>query len=81
MQENRIFRCPGSAHLAPVMKQRYWHIEGHDSFEKIYDKKVKLGCFSENQIKDLLKALTAKAAFSFNEIAGAYAKKNTRIIK
>ncbi len=64
-----------------VMKQRHWHIEGHDSFEKIYDKKVKLGCFSENQIKDLVKALTAKAAFNFDEIVGAYAKKTTNRIK
>jgi hypothetical protein len=61
------------------MKQRFWHIEGYDSFDKIYDKKVKFGYFSDNQIKDLLKALTAKAALSFDEIVGAYSKKNTKI--
>ena len=61
------------------MKQRFWHIEGYDSFDKIYDKEVKFGYFSDNQIKDLLKALTAKAALSFDEIVGAYSKKNTKI--
>jgi hypothetical protein len=61
------------------MKQRFWHIEGYDSLTKIYDKKVKVGCFSDNQIKNLLKALTAKAGLSFDEIVGAYAKKKTKI--
>ena len=61
------------------MKQRFWHIEGYESLTKIYDKKVKVGCFSDNQIKDLLKALTANAGLSYDEIAGAYAKKKTKI--
>jgi hypothetical protein len=62
------------------MEQRFWHIEGYDSSTKIYDKKVKVGCFSDNQIKNLLKALTAKAGLSYDEIVGAYAKKNTKIL-
>lgn len=61
------------------MEQRFWHIEGFDSLTKIFDRKVKFGCFSENQIKDLLKALTAKAGLSYDEIVGAYAKKKTKI--
>ena len=62
-----------------IMNQRYWHIIGHDGPAKIYDRKVKIGCFSENQIQDLLKALTAKVGLSLDEIVGAYARKKTRI--
>jgi len=61
------------------MNQRYWHIEGYDSTTKIYDRKFKVGFFSENQIQNLLKALAAKASLSFDEIVGAYAKKKTKI--
>jgi hypothetical protein len=61
------------------MNQKYWHIEGYDSTTKIYDRKVKVGFFSENQIQNLLKALAAKAGLSFDEIVGAYAKKKTKI--
>ena len=61
------------------MKQRYWHIEGYNSTTKIFNKKVKVGCFSENKIKSLLMTLAAKAGLNFNEIVGAYAKKNTKI--
>lgn len=61
------------------MKQRFWHIEGYDSTTKIYDRKVKIGFFSENQIQNLLKALAAKAGLTFDEIVGAYAKKKTMI--
>jgi len=61
------------------MKPKYWYIEGYDSTTKIFEKKVNVGCFSENQIKSLLMALAAKAGLNFNEIVGAYAKKNTKI--
>lgn len=61
------------------MSQRYWHIEGYDSTTKIFDKKIKAGYFTENQIKSLLMALTARAGLNFNEIVGAYSKKKTRI--
>jgi hypothetical protein len=61
------------------MNQKYWHIEGYESTTKIYDRKVKVGFFSENQIRNLLKALAAKAGLTFDEIVGAYAKKKTMI--
>jgi len=61
------------------MNQKYWHIEGYDSTKNIYDIKVKVGCFSETQIKALLMTLAAKAGLNFDEISGAYAKKNTKI--
>lgn len=61
------------------MIQRYWHIVGYDSAEKIFEKKVKIGCYSENQIQQLLRALAARAELGFEEIVGAYAKRGTKI--
>jgi len=61
------------------MTQRYWHILGHDSTKKIFEKKVKIGCYSDNQIEQLLKALAARAELDFEEIVGAYAKRGTKI--
>lgn len=58
---------------------RYWLIEGYDSMEKIYEKKIKAGIFSEKQLEDLIKALVATAGLNFDEIVGAYAKKNSRV--
>lgn len=58
---------------------KYWIIGGYDSFEKIFEKKVKAGLFTEKQMEELIKALAAKAGFNFNEIIGAYARKNSRI--
>src|SRR5205807_5901444 len=62
-----------------IMSNFYWHIEGYDSQDKIYDRKVKLGYFSHKQIQALLKALAAKAGLNFDEIVGAYTKKGTKI--
>lgn len=61
------------------MKNLYWHIEGYDSNEKIYDRKVKAGCFTRNQMAQLLKALAAQSSLTLEEITGAYAKRRTRI--
>jgi hypothetical protein len=61
------------------MNRLYWHIEGYDSLNKIYDVKVKVGYFSQSQIQVLLKALAANACLNFDEIVGAYAKKGTKI--
>lgn len=60
-------------------KQKYWVITGWDSTTKIYEKTVKLGCFSENQMKNLLRTLTAKHGLTDNEIVSSYARKNTKI--
>lgn len=60
-------------------KQRYWMITGYDSLNKIYENKIKSGCISEAQLINLLKALTAKAALTNDEIIGAFAKKGTTI--
>lgn len=61
------------------MKTRYWHIEGYDSLRKIYDKKVKVGCYPGDHIEELLRALAARAGLSCNEIVGAHAKKGTKV--
>jgi hypothetical protein len=61
------------------MSKLYWHIEGYDSLNKIYDRKIKAGYFSEKQIQTLLMALAARAGLNFDEIVSAYAKKGTKI--
>lgn len=61
------------------MSEIYWHIEGYDSTIKIYDRKVKVGYFSEKQIQALLMTLAAKTGLALDEIVGSYAKKGTRI--
>jgi hypothetical protein len=57
---------------------RYWKIEGFDGLTKIYEEAVKSGLLSENQLKNLLKALTAKASLDYEEIVGAFVRKGSR---
>lgn len=61
------------------MAKRMWLIEGFDGTECVYSRKVLAGCFTENQIHEVLRALAAKAALGFDEIVGAYAKRGTKI--
>ncbi len=61
------------------MKKLYWRIRGYDSLKQIFDRTVELGQFTENQIKDLLMTLAARAGLDYDEIVGAYAKRRTRI--
>ena len=61
------------------MTTRYWHILGYDGLEKIYDRKVKVGYFSETRIRELLMALAARAGLNYDEIVGAYAARNAKI--
>lgn len=61
------------------MTQYYWHIVGYDGTEIIFEKKIKNGCFSDSQIEQLLRALTAKAGLDCDEIVGAYAKRGTKV--
>jgi hypothetical protein len=57
----------------------YWRLQGFDSDRLIFEKKVLIGAFTNNQIRDLLRALTAKASLTYEEIVGAYAKRKTQI--
>lgn len=58
---------------------RYWKIQGWDSTTKLYEYKIKVGQITENGMKELLRALTAKLALTESEIIASYAKKGTRI--
>ncbi len=60
------------------MTQRYWEIAGYQGTEKIFERKIKLGCYTESQMKQLLKALAAKVGLNTDEIVGAYAKRGTK---
>lgn len=64
---------------AGFSQKRYWRIRGYDGLTLIFEKTVSLGQFSENQMKLLLQALTAKASLNFDEIIGAYAKRGTTL--
>ena len=61
------------------MNKTFWLIRGHDGFKTIFERKVKLGQFTVDQIQNLLQALAAKAGLDFDEIVGAYAKRKTKI--
>jgi hypothetical protein len=60
-------------------KKLYWRICGYDNSTLIFEKTVALGQFTEEQMKDLLRVLTAKAGLQYAEIVGAYAKRGTKI--
>ena len=60
------------------MTKRYWRIIGYESESRVFETHIPVGCLSERQLKELLKALTAKAGLSLDEIVGAYVRKNTR---
>ena len=61
------------------MVRRFWQIRGYCSSEKIFEIQVPLSYLSERQMEALLKALTAKAALTFHEIVGAYARQSSEI--
>jgi len=61
------------------MKKRNWRIRGHEGFETFFDKMIPVSSLTENQLKDLLRCLTAKASLSFDEIVGAYVKRKTKL--
>lgn len=61
------------------MTQRYWEIVGYDGTEKIFKRKIKFGCYTEKQMKQLLMALAAKTGLDVEEIVGAYAKRGTKV--
>ena len=58
---------------------RYWKIQGRDGTDLLFERKVLLGQITENNMKLLLKTLTAKISLTEDEIIGSYAKKGTKI--
>lgn len=61
------------------MTKLYWLIRGYDSSTLMFERVVDLGQFTENQMTHLLQALVSKAGLSYDEIVGAYAKRETKI--
>jgi len=61
------------------MCKRYWLIQGHNGSKTIFKTKVGIGQFTDDQIPNLLKALTAKMGLTCEEIVGAYAKRGAKI--
>ena len=59
--------------------KRYWRIRGYDSSTEIFEITVAIGQMTDDQIKQMLKALAAKAGLDYGEIVGAYAKRRTKI--
>jgi hypothetical protein len=59
--------------------KRYWRIRGYDSSTEIFDMTVAVGQMTDDQIKQMLKALAANAGLDYGEIVGAYAKRRTKI--
>ena len=53
-------------------------IEGYEGFNKIYEKKIPGWHLPDRQIVPLLKCLAAKGGLDFDEIVGAYARRNSR---
>ena len=65
--------------MKPLSKNRYWRIRGYDSTEPIFQKCIPISQIGEKQLQDLLRALTAKAGLTYDEIVGAYATRRTKI--
>jgi hypothetical protein len=63
---------------SPAMGKRYWLIRGYGC-EPPFEMRVHEGQLTRRQIKELLRALAAKAGLSFAEIVGAYATRGTKI--
>ena len=61
------------------MNKRYWKIEGYDSLENIYEKKIPIRDIGENQIVNILKCLAANGGLNFDEIVGAFASRLSKI--
>jgi hypothetical protein len=58
------------------MAKKYWRISRHKGFD--FDEMIPFGCVTDDQLKELLKCLCAKAELSYEETIGAYVKRKTR---
>jgi hypothetical protein len=70
--------CPGEGNM-PKLEKRYWLIRGYDSTDLIFEKRVEVGQITDGQLKALLRALTAKAGLTFDEIVASYARRRAEI--
>lgn len=60
------------------MAKRYWRIRGYKKFDTIVDLTIPVGSLTESQLQEVLKCFAAKEALSYEEIIGAYVKRNTK---
>ena len=60
------------------MAKRYWRIKGYKRFDTIIDVKIPVGSLTENKLQELLKCFAAKEGLSYEEIVGAYLKRNAK---
>jgi len=61
------------------MAKRYWRIRGYKKFDTIVDLTIPVGSLTETQLHELLKCFAAKEALSYQEIVGAYVKRNSKL--
>jgi hypothetical protein len=59
------------------MAKRFWRIRGYKKFCTIIDLTIPVGKLTENQLQAMLKCFAAKEGCSYEEIVGAYVKRNT----
>jgi hypothetical protein len=57
----------------------YWLIRGYDGTKLIFEKRVRLGQLTTEQIRRVLQSLAARAGLGFDEIIGAHARRRTKI--
>lgn len=61
-----------------MRKRKYWRIVGYDSTKRIFEDEVLLGCYTEREMENLLRALVSRAGLTFREIVDSYARSNAR---
>jgi hypothetical protein len=57
----------------------YWLIRGYDGTKLIFEKRVRLGQFTTEQIRRVLQSLAARAGLQYEEIVKAHARRGTEI--
>jgi hypothetical protein len=60
------------------MAKHFWRIRGYKGFDTFFDEMISYGCLTDDQLKQLLKCLSAKEGLSYSEIIGAYVKRKTK---
>ena len=59
-------------------KKTYWRIVGYDSTKKIFESEIPIGFFTDKQMRNVLRVLTAKAGLTYDEILDSYVGRNTK---
>ncbi|GLR67990.1 hypothetical protein GCM10010909_26710 [Acidocella aquatica] len=61
------------------MAKRFWLIRGYKEFETIYEEFIPQGLLSDRKLRELLTCLAAKEGVTYNEVAGVYVKRGTKL--